>query len=745
MAVDIAKKIIRKSINDQIAFNIMNLKNPKEMWEKLKSVCTEVGQGVVYLILLELFHYPSNNKPKEYEKPVMQVFAKVKYLCKRLRSAITPGRDLWDTIAIVIAFDSLHQDFDTTTASLLETGDKSIDEIQSIFQSKEAKNLSKRATGDARDLAMAFRDKGSKRKANSNDECYNCQKFGHFGRDCFFPDRRQQNRNTQQSQREESWRGDSRRSRGETQSNTPNRAHQAAENRSAKYDDDSNPKPFTPGPVGTAFMVKKQRLQRTSRSSSFWFFDSCASRHLCNNRRLFTNTRAKSIDFITADGQVIQTEKIGTVSIPLTDGTTIELQNVTLALGCDSNLISLGQLRESGITYHNDPDSMTLMKNGSIIARAKRNHNLFTLDLAMPGQIMSAISRAMAITGRGRPTHLVSLNKHIRLWHWRLAYASNARVVRASKLVDGIDLGPEKKYNLAKVLIDSKESDANKIGDQPQSMTNLTQTHADPSSAIRQVKAETNKDNGNILDKLCTACVGSNSTRVVRRDKNITPITNKLEEVHADLWSPHNLPSQSKSFYTAILMCEHTRKTWTLYLQGKDDFVDAFQAWLPQVEAKSGCAMKMLRADGSGEFISTTLRLFRKKKGIGIKYAAPYVHEKNGLAEQGWRTFVTIKDSMLINSRLPNGFWAKVMETANYLWNRLPTRSKSHGEMIPEKSWTSHRQDLRHVCIFGSLALCNISDEKRLKSNYQNVQKGLLIGYSPDTIKHFRVWAPQTK
>ena len=147
-------------------------------------------------------------------------------------------------------------------------------------------------------------------------------------------------------------------------------------------------------------MVKEQRdLQRTSRSSSFWFLDSCASRHLCNNRRLFTSTWAKSINFITAAGQVIETEEIGIVSILLADGTTIKLHNVALAPGCDSNLILLGQLRESGITYHNDPSLMTLIRGNKTIARAKKSHNLFTLDLAMPGQIMLAISRVMAITG----------------------------------------------------------------------------------------------------------------------------------------------------------------------------------------------------------------------------------------------------------------------------------------------------------------------------------------------------------
>lgn len=194
-------------------------------------------------------------------------------------------------------------------------------------------------------------------------------------------------------------------------------------------------------------------------------------------------------------------------------------------------------------------------------------------------------------------------------------------MIKASKLTDGIDLDLAKEYNPAEVFVDSENSDADSSGDESQPKH----------SVARQFKADT--DNIDALDKLCAPCVGSKSTRVVRRNKSMTPTTSKLEEVHADLWGPHDPPSQSGSAYAAILMCEHTRKTWTLYLRGKDDFIDAFQTWLPRVEAESGCSMKMLRADGGGEFISTKLRLFCEKRGIAIKYAAPYVHEENGLAE----------------------------------------------------------------------------------------------------------------
>lgn len=109
-----------------------------------------------------------------------------------------------------------------------------------------------------------------------------------------------------------------------------------------------------------------------------------------------------------AVGQIIWIEEIGIISIPLTGGRMIKLHNIALAPNCDLNLISLGQLQESDILYHTNPSTITLMRGGKIIAHAKRNHNLFTLDIAMPRQIMSAISRVMATIRQGRPIYLVS-------------------------------------------------------------------------------------------------------------------------------------------------------------------------------------------------------------------------------------------------------------------------------------------------------------------------------------------------
>lgn len=121
------------------------------------------------------------------------------------------------------------------------------------------------------------------------------------------------------------------------------------------------------------------------------------------------------------------------------------MQNVALAPEYDSNLISFGQLQETGIRFLDDLTAMTLMRNGKVIAQAKKDRNLFTLELAQPDRAMATIKiisilpKAMAIYGQGRPTHLMSQNKRVRLWHRQLAHISNARVVRASKLIDSID------------------------------------------------------------------------------------------------------------------------------------------------------------------------------------------------------------------------------------------------------------------------------------------------------------------
>lgn len=68
---------------------------------------------------------------------------------------------------------------------------------------------------------------------------------------------------------------------------------------------------------------------------------------------------------------------------------------------------------------------------------------------------------------------------------------------------------------------------------------------------------KSNIDNNNALDQLCIVCVENKLTHVVRKNKTMTLIINKLEKVHTNLWGSHDLFSQFRSSYAAILICKH--------------------------------------------------------------------------------------------------------------------------------------------------------------------------------------------
>ena len=150
----IASKIIKQGVNSDLYTNIIGERDPHRSWETLRRVCSQIGQGVVYSILKELLNYPRVVKPLGYEKRANTIFAEVKQLVQRLQSAVTEHQTIWDSITLVVALDSLHDDFEITTTPLLHSGDKDLEEIQQIVTSTEAANMAKRASGQTADLAM---------------------------------------------------------------------------------------------------------------------------------------------------------------------------------------------------------------------------------------------------------------------------------------------------------------------------------------------------------------------------------------------------------------------------------------------------------------------------------------------------------------------------------------------------------------------------------------------------------------
>lgn len=95
---------------------------------------------------------------------------------------------------MVITQDSLYNNFDTMTLSLLKSKNILIDKIQSILHFKKAKNISKYTIREIEKLVLVFKDNNNfKQKAFSNKNYFNCHKLKHFGKDCPHLNKRQTN------------------------------------------------------------------------------------------------------------------------------------------------------------------------------------------------------------------------------------------------------------------------------------------------------------------------------------------------------------------------------------------------------------------------------------------------------------------------------------------------------------------------------------------------------------------------
>lgn len=141
-----------------------------------------------------------------------------------------------------------------------------------------------------------------------------------------------------------------------------------------------------------------------------WYLDFCASRHICNNKHFFSDFRPTSYEFVTAGEEIIRSEKVGSVHLFTHSRTIITRNNVAYTPRCDSNIISLCQLRESGITYHDHHEQMILKQKGNTIRSASRYKNFFILDT-------KASEKTMIIQEKDRLMYIQSQIAQIKICH----------------------------------------------------------------------------------------------------------------------------------------------------------------------------------------------------------------------------------------------------------------------------------------------------------------------------------------
>ncbi|CAL9021612.1 unnamed protein product, partial [Prunus brigantina] len=112
--------------------------------------------------------------------------------------------------------------------------------------------------------------------------------------------------------------------------------------------------------------------------------------------------------------------------------------------------------------------------------------------------------------------------------------------------------------------------------------------------------------------------------------------------------------------------------------------------------------------------------------------------QQNGVSERRNRTLKDMVRSMMCCTNLPIFLWGEALKTANYILNRVPTKSV---DKIPFEIWNKRKPSLNHLKVWGCKAEAKLYNpvEKKLDSRTVSC---FFIGY-PEGSKGYRFYCPK--
>ncbi|CAI7895380.1 unnamed protein product [Closterium sp. NIES-54] len=296
---------------------------------------------------------------------------------------------------------------------------------------------------------------------------------------------------------------------------------------------------------------------------------SVCSHHLMGTKAVF-------VDMAPSDGvkhvcgfngalQLVEGHR--TVALHGEAGKRVLIPDVLYDPGVQANLLSAGQVKESGVQLKGDGDEMLLVAaTGGVLGRVR-------------------------YTGRVLCTDLRPCSKR----------SQSTEVVALQTIVSETKSTPDRLHaRLAHVSVDTIKSSAKH--DVATGLDIILSTGVDPP---------------------CVSCVGGKLVRHTFPDKG-SDAEEALAVMHIDLCGPFRVAAKDGSLYFLLLKDRHTRIVWVMPVAKKSDVLREFQKWLELVERQTKKSVLMLRSDQGGEFLGKEFTDFVDGKGIVHDLMCPY-------------------------------------------------------------------------------------------------------------------------
>jgi hypothetical protein len=202
-----------------------------------------------------------------------------------------------------------------------------------------------------------------------------------------------------------------------------------------------------------------------------------------------------------------------------------------------------------------------------------------------------------------------------------------------------------------------------------------------------------------------------------------------LDCIYVDIWGPAPVQSAGGAKYFMLLIDSATSYRHVFFLSSKsaDTTLNAFREYHVESERQTGRKLKRVQMDMGREWHNALWDKYVKCHGIVLDFATPYAHQQNGKAERSMQTLLDIARAMLVDSGLPQKYWADAVQTAVYMRNFIP--SSCTLSKIPTAQWLQLCQDVSHLCPFRSTAYAHIPTEISPSKLSPCSVKLMLIGY----------------
>ncbi|CAI7902107.1 unnamed protein product [Closterium sp. NIES-54] len=405
--------------------------------------------------------------------------------------------------------------------------------------------------------------------------------------------------------------------------------------------------------------------------------DSGCSHHLMGTKVVFVDMApSDGVKHVRGFSRALHpVEGRGTVALQGEAGKRVLIPGVLYVLGVQANLLSAGQLKESGVQLKVDSNEMLLITTtGGMLGRARYTGRVLCTDLR-PFSMWSQSTEVVALRT------IVSATKSTPDWlHARLAHVSVDTIKSSAKhaVATGLDI-------------------TSSIG-------------ADPP---------------------CVSCVGGKLTRHTFPNKG-SDAKEALAVVHIDLCGPFRVAAKDGSLYFLLLKDRHTRFVWVMPVAKKSDVLWEFQKWLVLVERQAKKPVLMLRSDRGGKFLGKEFTDFVHGKGIVHDLTCPYTPQQNGIAEKEMRTAVESVRTMLLHMGVQHYSWHLALRQAVWVRNCLE-RSTKPPRTTPYQVLTGKKPDLTLARVWGCTVQFLVPKQQRGGKLAPKARWGLHLGVSPDS------------